>query len=315
MSKYRTALPQLSDQPVITDGGLETQLVFQDGMELPEFASFPLLFDAAGRERLSRYLDDYVAIAQRHGVALLAESCTWRASADWVEKLGYGRDQVQGINRQAIDLMARYREQQAGLTMIISGCLGPRGDGYQVEEVMSVEQASDYHRGQIDAFAASDADIVSALTMNNTPEAIGVALAAKEAQMPCAISFTVETDGCLPSGQPLGEAVQEVDDSTEQAPAYYMLNCAHPVHFANLFTEPADWHKRFRGIRANASMKSHAELDEMTQLDSGDPADLGQRMQAIGSGRSKFNIMGGCCGTDHRHIAAICEACFGDANR
>jgi len=311
MPRYRDALPQLSGQPVLTDGGLETVLVFHEGIDLPEFASFPLLDDAAGRSLLSRYFDDYLTIARRHGVGLLLEAATWRANPDWVERVTGSRDGTAGVNRHAIDFLAEYRDaQDAPVPMPISGCVGPRGDGYVADQAMTAEEAADYHRTQVETFAASEADLISALTLNCVEEAIGVATAAQAAKMPAAISFTVETDGRLPTGQPLGEAIQQVDEATGSAPAYYMVNCAHPTHFAGVLDPAAPWAPRLRGLRANASTLSHAELDEMAELDEGDPEDLGRHLGRLRKRLERLSVLGGCCGTDHRHIAAIADACF-----
>lgn len=312
MPRYRHALPQITGQPVLTDGGLETVLVFHEGIDLPEFASFPVVQTADGRALLERYLDQYAAIAARHGVGLLLEAVTWRANPDWVEKITGSRDDTAAINREAIDFLAAYRDKQdANTAMPISGCIGPRGDGYVADQSMSAEQATDYHRTQVEALAATEADLISALTLNYVEEAIGVAAAAKAAGIPTAISFTVETDGRLPTGQPLGEAIQQVDEATGAAPAYFMINCAHPTHFGGVLDGSAPWAGRLRGLRANASMMSHAELDEMTELDEGDPEDLGARIGSLSGSLPDLSVVGGCCGTDHRHVAAIAEACFG----
>lgn len=312
MPRYRYTLPQLNGQPVLTDGGLETVLIFHEGIDLPEFASFPVVQSPEGRGVLQRYLDQYTTIAARHGVGLLLEAVTWRANPDWVERVTGSRDGVAAINHESIDFLAEYRDQQdANTPMPISGCIGPRGDGYVADRAMSADEAADYHGVQAEALAATEADLISALTLNYVEEAIGVAAAAKAAGIPAAISFTLDTDGRLPTGQPLGEAIQQVDEATGAAPAYYMINCAHPTHFAGVVEGSAPWAGRLRGLRANASTKSHEELEAMTELDEGDPSDLGARLGTLRDQLSQLSVVGGCCGTDHRHVAAIAQACFG----
>lgn len=311
MPLHRDSLPQLNNQTVLTDGGLETVLLFQKGFELPEFCAFPLLRDEEGRRAVAAYLDDYLAIARRHGVALLLESNTWRASPDWVARLGFKDSDTADINREAIDLLSAARASNPDVTTVISGCIGPRGDGYVPGAAMTADEAQGYHRTQVEALAGSEADLITALTLNYVEEAVGLARAAGEASMPCAISFTVETDGRLPTGQPLGEAIEQCDNLSPVRPAYYMINCAHPTHFAAVVAQGDPWTKRLGGVRANASTKSHAELDEMTTLDEGNPADLGERLGALRKDLPQLNVLGGCCGTDHRHIAAIAEACCG----
>ena len=309
MSTYRGALPQLSGDIFLTDGGIETTLIFHEGIDLPYFAAFDLLKDDEGTEALRRYYRSYASIARDHGVGFILESATWRASSDWGEKLGYGKDDLAAVNGRAIALLAELRQEfeTARSKMVISGCVGPRGDGYSPEELMSETEAEAYHHAQIEAFAGAGADMVTAITMTHAEEAIGVTRAAHANGLPVVISFTVETDGSLPSGQPLKHAIQQVDAATGAGPAYYMINCAHPEHFDGSLSGEA-WVTRIRGLRANASRKSHAELDEAEELDIGNPAELGAQKRALRDRLSHLNVFGGCCGTDHRHIGEICKA-------
>ena len=195
-----------------------------------------------------------------------------------------------------------------GGPIVISGCIGPQDDGYSPETKLSAAEAQDYHSTQIGTFADTSADMVSATTMTYAHEATGIARAAREAGLPAAISFTLETDGRLPSGQELGEAIEQVDAETDSSPAYYMINCAHPTHFEDALEGGAAWAQRIRGLRANASTKSHAELDEAEELDEGDPDDLGPRYAALRDRLPNLNVLGGCCGTDHRHVCAVRDA-------
>ncbi len=151
-------------------------------------------------------------------------------------------------------------------------------------------------------------DLVSAYTINYEEEAIGIVKAAKSAEVPVVIGFTVETDGKLPTGQSLGKAITAVDEATNNGPAYYMINCAHPTHFKDILEVDEPWVKRIRAIRANASTKSHAELDEAVDLDEGNPLDFGTRCGELKKISPNINIFGGCCGTDHRHVEEICKA-------
>ena len=192
--------------------------------------------------------------------------------------------------------------------MVISGCIGPRADGYKISNKMTVDEARQYHFEQIETFAHSEADLVSAFTINYVEEAIGITRAAQSAGIPVVISFTVETDGRLPSGQALAQAITEVDHTTQNGPAYYMINCAHPTHFNTTLTTDAPWVRRIRAIRANASALSHAELDEAQELEDGNPVELGSQYAELTNMLPNLNIFGGCCGTDHRHVAAICRA-------
>jgi S-methylmethionine-dependent homocysteine/selenocysteine methylase len=311
MGQYRKGLPQLDGGLYLTDGGIETTLIFHDGLELPHFAAFHLLQNEAGTAALRRYFVRYVEIARANGTGFILESPTWRASSDWGEKLGYSAGALASANARSLDLMQelRWEFQDARTPIVVSGCVGPRGDGYDPGTVMSPDEAQEYHAGQIGVFADTEADMVTAITMTNASEAIGVTRAAHAAGMPVAISFTLETDGRLPTGQSLAEAIAEVDAATRGAPAYYMINCAHPTHFDATLVGAAAWLDRIRGIRANASKRSHVELNEAPDLDAGDPVELGEEYRAIVRRLSRINVLGGCCGTDHRHIEQICAAC------
>ncbi len=310
MRLHRHALPQLGSRIFLTDVGLETMLVFHDRMDLPAFASFTLLDTRDGTSRLRAYYRRCLehAAALRRGFIL--ESPTWRANPDWAGELGYTRAGLADRNRRAIGLMAELREAFAysGIPIVISGNLGPRGDGYVPGEVEAAEQYEAYHRAQIEVLASTAADMISAFTITNVPEAIGITRAARAAGMPVVISFTVETDGCLPTGCTLRAAIEAVDGATEAAPAYYMLNCAHPEHFDAVLTGDP-WTSRIRGLRANASRRSHAELNAATTLDDGDPDELGAMYAALRRRLPLITVLGGCCGTDHRHVEAIAAAC------
>ncbi|HSC98533.1 MAG TPA: homocysteine S-methyltransferase family protein [Casimicrobiaceae bacterium] len=310
MSPYRRSLPQLADRNFITDGGLETTLIYHDGIELPYFAAFVLLDRPGGEPILHRYFSRYAEIARAERVGVVLESATWRANPDWAAKLGYAPDALADIQRRAIAqlLDVRERYQTPETPIVVSGNLGPRGDGYRAEQRMSADEAEDYHGPQVRTFAATPADMVAAFTMNYTDEAIGIARAAKASDMPVAISFTVETDGRLPSGESLQQAIDRVDEATGAHPAYYMINCAHPSHFANVLDASGGWQSRLRGLRANASKRSHAELDAATELDVGDPLELARDYVNLKRTLPKLTIVGGCCGTDHRHIEAVCRA-------
>jgi S-methylmethionine-dependent homocysteine/selenocysteine methylase len=310
MAKYRNNLPQLSGGLFLTDGGLETTLIFHNGFELPLFAAFDLLKHDKGRKAIADYYRTYISVAQKHGTGFILESATWRASSYWGDKLGYSREALSDMNRQAIELLSEIREEYEtdNARMPISGCIGPRGDAYNPVDRMNEKEAEQYHKMQIEILKQTDADFVSAFTMSYAEEAIGLSLAAKSVNMPVVISFTVETDGRLPSGQSLKDAIETVDSATDSTPVYYMINCAHPVHFENTFNGDESWQERIRGIRANASTKSHAELDEAEELDDGNPAELGKHYEKLRDRLGNLNILGGCCGTDHRHIEEICSA-------
>lgn len=304
-------IEQLSRTLFLTDGGAETTLVFHEGFDLPYFAAFPLLDTEPGRAALDAYYRKYLAIAVKARTGFILESATWRAHRDYAEKLGYSISETERVNGDGIRMLKALREQYETphTPILISGCVGPRGDAYQTGNRMTPYEAEHYHRAQIASLAAAGADMVSAFTMNYAEETIGFARAARAVGVPSVISFTTETDGRLPSGEALSDAIQRVDAETDSAPLYYMINCAHPDHFASALEKGEAWVKRIKGIRANASRLSHAELDESEELDSGNPEELGQLYRGLREQFPQFTILGGCCGTDERHIEQICHCC------
>jgi S-methylmethionine-dependent homocysteine/selenocysteine methylase len=310
MATYRHALPQLFHDIYLTDGGIETTLIFHEGLELPGFAAFALLKDNDGYAALFKYFRTYAALARDLEVGLILESATWRANLDWGTTLGYSAADLATLNRKAIGLLCDIRTayENEKTKIVISGCIGPRGDGYNPTVTMSAEEAQEYHLTQIDTFSTTEADMVTAITMNYVEEAIGITRAARSVGMPVVISFTVETDGRLPTGETLKDAIERVDEATDSTPAYYMINCAHPSHFTDILVADEPWLARLGGIRANASVKSHVELNESVELDEGSPIELGQQYSTLLGKLKTLNVFGGCCGTDHRHVEEICKA-------
>lgn len=308
-----TLLPHESDTVFLTDGGIETCLIFHEGRDLPCFAAFTLIDSAKGRATLRRYFQRNTAVAVERGLGFILDTPTWRASTDWGDKLGYDSAALERVNRDSVELLREIRDSMAtgSSPILINGSLGPRGDGYVVGVEMTASEAEAYHLPQVRTLARAGVDMVSAITMTYPAEATGIVRAASLVGIPVAIAFTVETDGRLPGGQTIGEAIMQVDRETGNGPMYYMINCAHPTHFQKELLCNARWLERVRGIRANASTMSHAELDEATELDDGNPEELGRQYRDIRNLLPAMTVMGGCCGTDHRHVEAIANvACL-----
>jgi homocysteine S-methyltransferase len=303
-------IPSLAgDKLFIGDGGLETTMIFARGIELPEFASFLLLETDRGRQELRDYYHGYLEIARRHRVGFTLDTPTWRANRDWGDKLGYSPGDLDRVNRDAVALAREVRaeEETAETPIAICGTIGPRGDAYHPDHAMSPADAKRYHAAQIATFADAGVDMIGAYTLAYAEEAAGIVAAAADAAIPVSISFTVETDGRLPSGQELQDAIAFVDSETGGAAIYFMVNCAHPTHFGPVIERGGAWLDRLGGMRANASRKSHAELDRAPGLDAGDPEQLGAEYRALKPSMQHARVLGGCCGTDTRHVARICE--------
>jgi homocysteine S-methyltransferase len=303
MTTQHQRTPWPTSDVVVTDAGLETWLVFDRQIDLPAFAAYPLAAGPSGRALLTEYYSYYAAIARSINADVVLEAPTWRANPDWAATLGHDRAALAELIAAGVAVVAEVRDGWTGDQLfLIGGTVGPRGDGYRIDSTMDIDTACDYHSFQINCMADTEVDIVTALTMGYVEEAVGIARAAKAAGLPVIVSFTVETDGHLPSGMSLAEAIETTDAMTSAYPTHYMINCAHPAHFNHALDSTAPWVTRIGGLRANASQLSHAELDEMVELDAGDPADLAIRYVELRA------VIGGCCGTDHRHVAAIAGA-------
>ncbi|MER5884920.1 homocysteine S-methyltransferase family protein [Streptomyces sp. NPDC001941] len=305
MARHTNGGPGATGRRMVTDGGMETDLIFHRGVDLPHFAAFPLLDGGRGRQLLTGYYAGYATVARAAGAGLMLEAPTWRAHPDWGPPLGYDDAALARVNRDAIAFLGTLRDRFAVDTgpVVVAGMVGPRGDGYAADATMTVEEAASYHRPQIRAFADAGADMVCAYTLTYAEEAVGIVRAADEAGLQVAVSFTVETDGRLPSGTLLAEAVEIVDEIA--APSHFLVNCAHPRHVRRALETPGDWRARIRGLRYNASAKSHAELDEATELDEGSPGELAGEHARLAALLPRLEVLGGCCGTDARHVAAL----------
>ncbi len=304
-----TLLPGSTDKIFLTDAGFETSMLFLKGFDLPYFSASPLLRTSEGRAAMTEYFVPFMELARQNNAGYVLDTNTWRANPDWGKLLGYDLAELVKINTEAVEFAEGLRNQCAeDQIILINGVVGPRGDGYDPASVMSSAEAKDYHAFQVKVFARCKVDMISALTITNTAEAIGIANAAAEANIPCVISFTLETDGSLPTGQSLADAIAEVDASTISKPAYFMINCAHPDHFRKVIEAGGDWVRRIHGLRANASRMSHAELDCSEVLDDGNPQELGQQYAQLRQSLPNLTVFGGCCGTDHRHVTQICHA-------
>jgi homocysteine S-methyltransferase len=293
----------------LTDAGMETVLVFHEGFDLPCFASFPLLDEEAGRDALRRYFEPFLALADERGAPFVLDTPTWRANPDWGPQLGYDEDRLAQVNRDAVAFARELAGDRSDVT--INGCLGPRGDGYVVGERMTPEEAAEYHGWQIGVLHEAGAKRITALTLSYPEEAIGIVRAAAARGVPVVVSFTVETDGRLPDGTSVADAIARVDEATDGGAEFFMLNCAHPTHIA-AGLEDGRGLERIGGLRVNASTLSHAELDEAEELDEGNPETLGRDQAALREKLPGVRLLGGCCGTDHRHVAQIAAAWSGD---
>jgi S-methylmethionine-dependent homocysteine/selenocysteine methylase len=295
-----------SQRAWLADGGLETAMIYLEGLELPQFAAFTLLEREAGRAALTRYFESFISLAKAGGTGFVLDTATWRANMGWAAAMGLDAAGIAAANRKAVDhaKALRARHETADLPILVNGVVGPAGDGYVIGRAMTEAEAEATHQVQADALAEAGVDVLTAATMNYTAEAIGIARAARRAGLIHILSFTVETDGKLPSGQSLQDALAETEVETDGSALFYMVNCAHPTHFLPALSGPLG--HRIGGLRANASRLSHAELDVATELDDGDPQEFGRLYVEAARLLPGLHLVGGCCGSDHRHVDAAC---------
>ena len=314
MAKYRNGLPQMSGGLFLKDGGLETTLAFKEGFALPEFAAFDLVNDDDGREAITRQRRSFAAVARNHSVGAILEAPTWRASRDWGKKLGYTDETLASVIHKSVEMTVEIRDEfeNANTPIVIGGAIGPRADGYNPKEFMTAEQAEEYHRIQIGTFVETDVDMVTAFTISYVEEALGIVKAAQSAKLPVAISFTLGTDGFLPAGPSLLDAIEQVDAASGGGPEYFMINCVHPIYFSEILSSGDLRLRRIQGLMPNASSKSHEELNEANELDEGNPTELAEQLRGIRKDMPWINILAGCCGTDSRLAKIICETCGPD---
>jgi homocysteine S-methyltransferase len=317
MPKYRNGLPQLSGDVFLTDAGVETDLIFNHGIEIREFAAHTLLPTSEGRAALTRYFEGFLRLAKEMETGFILDSVTWKAHSHWASSLHASSAELRSANEEGLRFIAELRERFSGNAkpIVLNALIGPRGDAYHPEAQIAMAAAEDYFTEQLGWIAATEADMVTALTFNQAGEAAGLARAARAAGLPAVVSFTVETHGALPTGQRLSDAIKQVDEATEGYPSYFMINCAHPDHFAGVL-EDAPWARRIRGVRANASRRSHAELDSAPELDAGDPHELAGQYRELADRMPWLNVFGGCCGSDLRHVTEIARAvCHAESSR
>lgn len=309
MALYRNQLPQLSDTIFLMPAGLETDLIYNQGFEIPGFATHILLKDPKGRNAIANYYRQYLALAREQNTGIVLGTQTWKAHMHWAGEQGATEEELHQANHESAAFIAGIRDEFSDIAkpIVLDGIVGPRGDCYAPEEEIAAFEAEEYHAKQIGWLAETEVDMITAATLNQTDEAIGIVRAAQAVDLPVVISFTLETDGNLQTGQSLADAIVAVDEATDSGAAYFMVNCTHPDHFAHLLEDRA-WARRIKGVFCNASRKSHAELEASDTLDDGNPVEFGEQHKAMRDRSPWINVFGGCCGCDIRHVTEIAHA-------
>ena len=299
--------PRLEGKFYLTEGGTETEVMYKWGFDLPEFAMFPLLDDPEADTVIRNMYRRYLDVAAEQGVGVLLNGHDYRASPDWGAKLGYSAEGLQQMQRRTIQFLDEMRAEYADRVtdVYIAACIGPRGDAYGTGGEITADEAEDYHSVQLHNLDGTAADMAVAATFNNIPEAIGVIRAAKGAGMPIGVSLTLTPEGRLRSGPTLREAVETVDEVTAGAAAWFGTNCSHPLEFEPAIADAGPWLDRLRYIRPNAAKMDKIALCSLGHLEDGDPEELGEQMGDVVRRLPRADIIGGCCGTDERHLSEI----------
>lgn len=301
-------LPQLNGRLMTSAAGFETWLQYVDGFKLRHFCAFELLNDPRGVSCLRDYHRTVVEAAVANGFGVINEGLHYRASRDWGELIGFSREALEEINIRGIEFYREFvREYDSPETpMLVGGAIGPRGDAYNIGRTPDAAESEDYHAEQIATFRKAGADLVTAMTFSSVEEAIGVARAAKAAELPVVVSFFVARGGRLRGGETLEEAISRVDEASDGAPAYYMVNCTYPTEFEPGLTA-GDWTQRLGGFLPNAVAMETLDLCKLGHLEDGDPVELGGQMGSLARRYPHVRVWGGCCGTDGRHIGQITQ--------
>jgi len=308
MVKHTTFPPQKEGCLYLTEGGTETELMYKHGFELPHFAMFPLLDNPKAVSKMREMFRSYLDVAAKHEFSALMGGLDYRASPDWGELLGYSPASLSDANLQSIEFLREVAMDYSSQIpeILIQGLIGPRGDAYERNETITENEAEDYHAVQLETLKKADVDSALAITFNNIPESVGVARAAAEIGVPLGISLTLDSNSKLRSGPSLAEAITIIDKETDQSPAYFLINCSHPLEY-ELAIEPGDWVKRIRGVRPNASKMEKIALCKIGHLEEGDPEELGTLCGDLARRYPHMDIWGGCCGTWDNHLNEIAE--------
>lgn len=292
----------------LSEGGTETELMYKYGFELPHFAMFPLLDNPDAESRMREMFGSYLEVAAKYKTGALMGGLDYRASPDWGELLGYSPDGLAEANLQSIDFLRDIAKEYVSAVpdILIQGLIGPRGDAYERNETITENEAEDYHCVQLETLKKADVDLALAITFNNIPESIGVARAAAKIGVPLAISLTLDSASKLNSGPGLVEAITTIDRETGRSPAFYLINCSHPVEYEPAIG-PGDWINRVRGVRPNASKMEKIALCKIGHLEEGDPVELGALCGDLARRYPHMDVWGGCCGTWSRHLDEIAK--------
>ncbi|MCB8822139.1 homocysteine S-methyltransferase family protein [Microvirga rosea] len=296
----------------LTDGGIETRLIYEFSLGLRDFASFPELFDSRGRAALRKVYTSYLDVAAQSGRPMLIGSPTWRAHPDGLRHAGFGEpDDLTRVNTEAVSFLRELRrEMKLEKQVYIAGVIGPRGDGYRAEGAPQTEEAQHYHHAQARALADAGVDFLYAPTFASRTELIGVALAMAGTGCTYALAPVINGHGDLPDGSSLSEVISFIDATVQPRPLYYLTGCVHASTFSDAVADDDRLQplmpKRLVGMKANASALPPEKLNDLDHVEGDEPAAFARGILNLHN-KYSLRILGGCCGTDAGHIRALAE--------
>ena len=298
-----------SGRPILTEGAMVERIRRHPAVRLdPDIAHAGLIYSAEGRKTLGDIYRQYLSIGQRHNLPMLTLAPTWRANPERTARAGCGP--VDKLNSDCVEFLKEictefgaYQER-----LYVAGLLGCRHDAYKPAEALNADAAEQFHAPQVKALAASRVDFIKAATLPAVSEALGIARAIAQTGIPCVLSFVIRPDGNVLDGTPLQKAVAQIDNETDQAPIFYMVNCVHPSVFMEAMStetgSDGNLSERVIGFQGNTSSKSPEELDNLPYLDTTAPEPFAELMLRIHRTLGT-RILGGCCGTDNRHVEMV----------
>lgn len=300
---------QVEGRYYLSEGGMETEVMYKHGFDFPHFAVFELLKNPKAVSALQAMYRQYFDVVAKHQMVALVGGLDYRASPDWGALLGYSADGLSDMNHRCIDFLRDLAKEYIGEIdeILIQGFIGPRGDAYETNTVITEQESEDYHSVQLQTLKEADVDLASALTFNNIPESIGVAKAAARLDLPLCISLSLDGSSRLNSGPSLGDAIKTIDAATDNSVAFYMINCVHPLEYESALADES-WMKRIRGVRPNASVMDKISLCKIGHLEDGDPIELGNQIGDLFKRFPHMDILGGCCGTWDNHLDQMAQS-------
>lgn len=302
-----------SGTPIITDGGIETRIMFETNLSMdPELQVAALVPDPDGAAALRSIYESYIKAAGEFGLPIVIGTPTFRASLNFARRAGHGGEEsVRELNVGAVRLLRQLREDSDHRPIFIAGVIGPSGDAYTPGDALGAPEAAAYHRLQTEVLAEEGVEFLFAPTFPAVDEALGVAMAMGRSGLPYVVSFVLDTAGRVLDGTPLTAAIERIDNEALPPPLYYSISCVYPDVAARALEDAARDSKTLVGriaeLKANGSPLGTDELVRLDHIEATPPEPFAELLWSLHESHPVLRVIGGCCGTDDRHIRALAE--------